>query len=391
MPPLLDISDIQSRYVEVRAQTTRICAPLQLEDYVVQPIADVSPPKWHLGHTTWFFEMFILKPYVTSSQEFDPNFNFVFNSYYETVGKRVLRTNRGNLSRPTVHEVYRYRDYVDKGMQALLVDCHRGHELYELVELGLNHEQQHQELLYTDIKYILGHNPLFPVYKTAVSSNTQALKTGQEWLPIEGGLYQIGFHGDGFSWDNEHPRHKVFLNSFEISIELVTNREYLEFVNEGAYQDFRHWHSDGWSWMNSVKAQGPLYWHQVDRNWFAYTWNGLVPLELDEPVTHINYYEAWAFASWKEMRLPTKFEWEVAADRVNWEQRWEWTGSAYLPYPGYRKAPGALGEYNGKFMVNQQVLRGASEVTPKGHGRITYRNFFQPALQWQFTGIRLAR
>jgi ergothioneine biosynthesis protein EgtB len=381
---------LSSCYKEVRKLTEEICTPLQTEDYVVQPAADVSPPKWHLGHTSWFFETFILRPYFMGYQEFDPEYNFVFNSYYQSVGARVIRTDRGNLSRPTVADIYKYREYVDEAMDKFLCD-EPSKEVAELIILGLNHEQQHQELLYTDIKYILGHNPLFPAYSKEYVSPKTDNNADENFIKLKEGVYEIGFAGEGFCFDNELSRHKVYLQSFEISPNLVTNREYLQFINAGGYQDFRHWHAEGWDWVNKNHVTAPLYWHNISDTWHLYTYTGLQPLDLNETLCHISYFEASAYAAWKGLRLPTEFEWEAAAGQFDWGLRWEWTESAYLPYPGFVKAPGAIGEYNGKFMVNQQVLRGASEVTSPGHSRVTYRNFFQTHLQWQFTGIRLAR
>ena len=382
--------DLADCYKKVRKRTENICDPLHTEDYVVQPVADVSPPKWHLGHTSWFFETFILKPCFMGYQEFDSQYNFVFNSYYETVGNRVIRTDRGNLSRPTVADIYKYREYVDEAMDKFL--CQEpSKDVKELLVLGLNHEEQHQELLYTDIKYILGHNPLFPAYsKDYISPKMDEGKQGN-FIKMNEGIYEIGFKDEGFCFDNELGRHKVYLNLFEISLDLITNREYLQFINAGGYQDFRHWHAEGWDWVNRNHITSPLYWHYIDSEWHNYTYAGLQPLNLNDTLCHINFFEASAYAAWKGLRLPTEFEWEAAADKFIWGKRWEWTESAYLPYPGFVKAPGAIGEYNGKFMVNQQVLRGASEVTSPGHSRSTYRNFFQTHLQWQFTGIRLAR
>ncbi|GGH11817.1 ergothioneine biosynthesis protein EgtB [Mucilaginibacter phyllosphaerae] len=382
--------DLADCYKKVRQRTDAICEPLQTEDYVVQPVVDVSPPKWHIGHTTWFFETFILKPYFAEYQEFDPNYNYVFNSYYETVGNRVIRTDRGNLSRPTVIDVKRYRKYVDDAMYNFLACGNISPDVEELLVLGFNHEEQHQELLLTDIKYILGNNPLFPAYDHHyVSPKAQHSDGG--FIRINEGIYEVGFKGEGFAFDNELNRHKVYLNEFEISPNLVTNAEYLEFINAGGYHDFRHWHAAGWDWVNTNQVQAPMYWHNMDGQWHNYTYQGLQTLHLHDVVTHISYYEAYAYASWKGLRLPTEFEWEVAAPQFSWGLRWEWTESAYLPYPGFAKAPGAIGEYNGKFMVGQKVLRGASEVTSPDHSRITYRNFFQPELRWQFTGIRLAK
>lgn len=383
-------SDLVKKYTDIRKHSEKICAPLEIEDYVVQPIVDVSPPKWHLGHTTWFFETFILVPNFPDYKVFDPQYNFVFNSYYETIGARVIRTDRGNLSRPSVSDIYKYRKYVDEHMSIFLQSQFMTEAVEPLMELGLNHEQQHQELLITDIKYILGHNPLFPAYtKENIPSKEKPEHT--EMIRFSEGVYEIGFDGEGFCFDNELGKHKVFLNDFEMANQLVTNREYLEFMEAGGYSDFKHWHAEGWDWVRQNNATSPLYWHQIEGKWMNYTLNGLQELDLDDAVCHINFYEASAFASWKGMRLPTEAEWEVASSHFGWGSRWEWTNSAYLPYPGFKKEAGAVGEYNGKFMVNQMVLRGASDATPPGHSRNTYRNFFQTNLKWQFTGIRLAR
>ncbi|MBE8712100.1 ergothioneine biosynthesis protein EgtB [Sphingobacterium sp. KB22] len=383
------IADLANSYKNIRLHSVSICEPLEIEDYVVQPIGDVSPPKWHLGHTTWFFETFILIPHSPGYVVFDKQYNFVFNSYYETVGNRVIRTDRGNLSRPSVADVYRYREYVDNYLLDFLASHAVSTEVKTLLELGLNHEQQHQELLLTDIKYILGHNPLFPAYSNQVAE--EAALGNADWLSFSEGVYEIGFEGEGFCFDNELNRHKVYLNDFEISNSLVSNAAYLEFMQDGGYEDFRHWHAEGWDWVNQNKAKAPLYWHLIENEWMQYSWNGLQKLRPEQALCHINYYEASAFASWKGMRLPTEAEWEVASGSFQWGSRWEWTGSAYLPYPGFKKVAGAVGEYNGKFMVSQHVLRGASVATPEGHSRNTYRNFFHPKLQWQFTGIRLAK
>jgi ergothioneine biosynthesis protein EgtB len=386
--------NLSEQYKNVRAYTEKICKPLQTEDYVVQPVVDVSPPKWHIGHVTWFFETFILKPYLENYKEFDPDYNFVFNSYYETVGARVIRTDRGNLSRPTVADIYKYRKYVDDAMSDFLQDS-LSKEIEEIVVLGFNHEQQHQELLMTDIKYILGNNPLFPPYDDSSDSkatnNNNFDSADNDFIKIEKGIYEVGYRGEGFCFDNELKRHAVFLNDFSIAKNPVTNGAYLEFINAGGYKNFNFWHSDGWEWVKINQIKAPLYWHFIEGKWYNYTLQGLQLIDMNEPVCHVSFYEAAAYASWKQMRLPTEFEWEAAAENLNWGRRWEWTESAYLPYPGFSKAPGAIGEYNGKFMVNQMVLRGASDVTPAGHSRITYRNFFQPNLRWQYTGIRLAQ
>ena len=382
--------NLVEKYLSIRKHSEQLCEPLQTEDYVVQPVADVSPPKWHLGHTTWFFETFILKPFSLNYQVYNEDYNFVFNSYYETVGNRVIRTDRGNLSRPSVNEIYQYRNYVDEAMVKFL-STEIENEVYELLILGFNHEQQHQELLLTDIKFILGNNPLFPVYSEHKSEILNSSTNTAEFLNIEAGIYEIGFDGSDFCFDNELNRHKVYLNEFSISNSLVSNRDFIEFLEDGGYSNFNFWHAEGWDWVKTNHIEAPMYWHQVDGKWLNYTLDGLKPVNTEQPVTHVSYYEAYAYASWKGMRLPTEFEWEIAAKHFSWGERWEWTESAYLPYPGFSKAPGAIGEYNGKFMVNQKVLRGASIATPDAHSRITYRNFFHPHLRWQYTGIRLAK
>ncbi|MBL7879554.1 MAG: ergothioneine biosynthesis protein EgtB [Chryseobacterium gambrini] len=387
---LVKEKQLLENYRRIRARSVEICEPLETEDFVVQPVVDVSPPKWHLGHTTWFFETFILIPNLNDYQVFNSQYNFVFNSYYETIGARVIRTDRGNLSRPSVADIFQYRKYVDEQMEIFLLNNDLSDDLQKLFELGLNHEQQHQELLLTDIKYILGHNPLFPAYNENFPLE-KSEPENFEMLSFKEGIYEIGFEGEGFCFDNELNRHKVYLNDFQISNRLVTNSEYLEFMNDGGYENFRHWHAEGWEWVKENYAKAPLYWHFIEDKWMQYTLNGLKEITPDEAVCHINFFEASAFASWKGMRLPTEAEWEVASGKFDWGKRWEWTGSAYLPYPGFAKEEGAVGEYNGKFMVNQMVLRGASLATPKGHSRKTYRNFFPTSLQWQFTGIRLAK
>lgn len=376
-------------YLQIRRYSVQLCEPLQTEDYVVQPIVDVSPPKWHLGHTTWFFETFILKPFSVNYQVYNNDYNFVFNSYYETVGNRVIRTDRGNLSRPSVNEIYQYRAYVDEAMISFLGTT-LNDEVKELLVLGFNHEQQHQELLLTDIKYILGNNPLFPVYAKD-KKEVLTIENESGWIDIPAGIYEIGYEGTGFSFDNELNRHQVYLHDFAISETLVRNAEFLAFIHAGGYENFNYWHAEGWDWVKSNHITSPMYWHLIDGEWFNYTLGGLLPIDPNAPVSHVSYYEAYAYASWKGMRLPTEFEWEVAAKNFSWGDRWEWTESAYLPYPGFSKAPGAIGEYNGKFMVNQKVLRGASIATPQNHSRITYRNFFHPYLRWQYTGIRLVK
>ncbi|WP_437371885.1 ergothioneine biosynthesis protein EgtB [Maribacter litoralis] len=376
-------------FIETREHTEAICEPLEIEDYVVQPIVDVSPPKWHLGHTTWFFEEFILKSYDASYQIFDEDFSFVFNSYYETVGKRVVRADRGNLSRPSVKKVYEYRTYVTQAMNKLL-ESNNDQKLLEVLEIGIHHEKQHQELLLTDIKYILGNNPLLPKYSDTFKEFTVE-KGAQQWISMSEGIYEIGHNSTDFCFDNELGRHKVYLHDYQISNKLVTNGEYLKFIKADGYKRFDLWHAAGWDWVQQKNINSPLYWHLIDNTWHYYSLNGLTKIDVDAPVTHISYFEAFAFAQFKNCRLPTEFEWEAAQNSFNWGQRWEWTESAYLPYPNYKKVDGALGEYNGKFMVNQKVLRGSSVATPNRHARHTYRNFFQTDLKWQFTGIRLAK
>ena len=410
---------LRERYQRVRKQTEYLCEPLAPEDFVVQPITDVSPPKWHLAHSSWFFENFLLAPQLDGYSRFHPQYAFLFNSYYQHAGERWQRPMRGNLTRPTTQEILKYRAYVDDHMDRLLGnEASLPREVLEVVELGLQHEQQHQELLVYDLKYILGHNPLFPEYRKVSDRNSDPTQLAEQYLEVPEGIYEIGYAGDGFHFDNERGRHRVFLESYRILDRMVTNGEYMEFMADGGYAHFAHWLSEGWDWVQKEERDAPLYWHQVDGVWHHYTLGGgFRPVDPDEPLTHISYYEADAFAAWKGKRLPTEFEWETAARKFspeispsanlvtmeNYHPRrrqgqdyqffgdgWEWTQSAYLPYPRFDKAPGALGEYNGKFMVNQMVLRGGSCASPENHVRHTYRNFFHPHLSWQFTGIRLA-
>lgn len=384
--PTLDL------FTNTRKQTEHICAALVIEDYVIQPVEFVSPPKWHLGHTTWFFEEFILKNNKPGYKVYDPNYAYVFNSYYESVGEKVIRTNRGNLSRPTVENIYKYRHYVTAELKDFLENNSISEELEGVLKIGIHHEKQHQELLLTDIKYILGNNPLLPVYDEDFEEAKEE-KHAQKWLTIQEGVYEIGCKEDeeSFCYDNEMGRHKVYLRDFFISNKLVTNQEYLEFMEDGGYEQVLLWHSEAWEWLKQTQIKAPAYWHKIDGKWHRYALSGIEEINPKAPLTHISYYEAFAFAQWKNLRLPTEFEWEIAQEKFDWGQRWEWTESAYLPYPKYQKAEGALGEYNGKFMVNQKVLRGSSVATAKNHSRPTYRNFFHPDLRWQFTGIRLAK
>jgi ergothioneine biosynthesis protein EgtB len=379
-------NSLLERYFAVRKYTGFICEPLAIEDYVVQPAIEVSPPKWHLAHTTWFFEEMLLAKFLNGYQRFHPRYAFMFNSYYDTKGGHLPRSDRGNLSRPTVDEIHEYRAHIDQHMIQLLSDLPE--EASHMLEVGMNHEQQHQELLYTDIKYILGHNPLYPTYHVDFQE-TGKPEHDHGFIRIDGGKYKIGSRREGFSFDHEQPMHTVLINPFTIRNSLVTNAEYLAFMEEGGYQRPQYWHSDGWMWVKENNIDKPLYWLHAQGTWYRYALSGLEKINPEEPVTHISFYEASAFAEWKGLRLPTEFEWEAAAEHFNWGLRWEYTNSAFLPYPGYEKPSGALGEYNGKFMVNAMVLRGSAITTPADHSRRTYRNFFYPHLRWQFNGIRL--
>jgi len=362
---------------------------LKNEDFIPQAAMFASPPKWNLGHTSWFFEEIILSKYVADYKLFHPKYSYLFNSYYNTVGERVLRHDRGNLSRPTVDEVLEYRKYVDKYMNVLLSDQNLKQEIANFVVLGINHEQQHRELFFTDLKYTFSVNPLYPAY-SEIAYCEDKNSGGSEFISLNEGLYEIGFSGNGFCYDNELSRHRVFLEAYEIQKNLVTNGEFIDFINDGGYDRFELWHDDALAWKEDNQISHPMYWQEIDGEWHQYTLAGLKKIQSDHILTHISYYEAFAFAQWKGLRLPTEFEWEAAADKFQWGKRWEWTESAYLPYPGYKKASGAVGEYNGKFMVNQKVLRGASVVTSENHSRKTYRNFFHPQVGYQFNGIRLA-
>ncbi len=376
-------------FLKVRNKTEQICKPLIAEDYSIQPIDFVSPPKWHLAHTTWFFEQFVLCNYDNGYEVFDDDFFYLFNSYYNHAGDRVIRANRGLMTRPSILKIREYRDYITQKVCDLLGQK-QDSDMLDVLEIGMNHEQQHQELLAYDIKYILGHQPTFP---SCLNPDFHVKQEDQDldFVSIEEGIYSIGCRQEGFHFDNELGVHKVYLQPYSMATKLVTNGEYIEFIEAGGYQNFDFWHAEGWDWVRENTISRPMYWHNLRGKWFYYDYSGLREVDLSLPVQHVSYYEAFAYAEWKELRLPTEFEWEVASSQLKWGQLWEWTSSAYLPYPGYRKAPGAIGEYNGKFMVNQHVLRGASVATPKGHSRYTYRNFFHPQMRWMFSGIRLAK
>ena len=403
--------DLGLRFTVVRARTEELAAPLSPEDQTIQSMPDVSPTKWHRAHTTWFFEAFLLGP-AGDHQPYDPTFAYLFNSYYEGMGERHPRPQRGLLSRPSVAEVGRYRAATDDAVHRLLADGVDAHQA-ALVELGLNHEQQHQELLLMDIKHVFGVNPLRPAYLARPDDAVAARP--QRWLEHDGGLVEVGHDGDGFAYDNEQPRHPVHLAPFALADRPVTAGEWLAFMADGGYQRADLWLSDGWATVQASGWRAPLYWEDAGDGWSVHTLHGVRPIDPERPVTHVSHYEADAFARWAGARLPTEHEWEAVvadcagtwpagADRDELEptmpdarsnplalgEVWEWTGSAYQPYPGFRPAPGAVGEYNGKFMVNQQVLRGGCAATPNGHGRATYRNFFPSASRWAFSGVRLA-
>ncbi|MBD3334217.1 MAG: ergothioneine biosynthesis protein EgtB [Candidatus Eisenbacteria bacterium] len=442
-------------YDEVRRTTEALADPLTPEDCMIQSMPDVSPTKWHLAHTTWFFETFVLARAISGYDPFHPQYRYLYNSYYNTVGEQYPRPRRGLLSRPSLDEVKAYREHVDRKMRGLGAQREVGEDsLGRIIELGLHHEQQHQELLLTDIKHVFGCNPLHPVYAPAVPGGGTPSEP-MEWFRYDEGLHQAGHEGASFAYDNETPRHRVYLRAFELASRPVTNGEFLQFIRDGGYRDPRLWLSDGWAFLHEHEIRAPLYWEERDGVWYHHTLNGYREIDPDEPVCHISYYEADAYAAWVGARLPAEAEWELAAAAI--PQRgnlleskafhpssgakilgeaepvataalaggaleegrrrddhapagaqsttvvepdgprqlfgdvWEWTRSPYTPYPGYRAPGGAIGEYNGKFMSGQMVLRGGSCVTPATHIRATYRNFFPPDARWQFSGLRLAR
>ena len=410
------LSDMARRYAAIRQSTEQLCAPLALEDCGVQSMPDASPVKWHLAHTTWFFETFVLKRARAEYRPFHPLYESLFNSYYNSIGAPYPRPQRGVLSRPTVNEVCRYRHHVDAEIAALLGRGGAGAgTLQAVIELGVQHEQQHQELILTDLKHAFSCNPLRPAYHAPPPPGAGAAPRC-DWIAYPGGLQHIGHRGDGFAFDNELPRHQAFLQPFALASRLVTNGEFLAFIEEGGYRRPELWLSDGWETIRAHGWAAPLYWEQQGTEWLVFTLGGMQPLDPAEPVCHVSYYEADAYARWAQARLPREAEWEVAAaavtltgnfvesgrlhpavatgDGMPWQlfgDVWEWTQSPYTAYPGYRIPEGAFGEYNAKFMSNQLVLRGGSCVSPRSHLRASYRNFFPPAARWQFMGLRLAR
>lgn len=412
------IKSISKRFMDVRDLTMKLVQPLETEDFIIQSHPDVSPPKWHLAHTTWFFERFVLKEYFENYREFHPKYDFLFNSYYETVGPFQPRHQRGVLSRPSIQDVFQYRSYIDNYIVDLLSQLEgsqseKTDKVHSLIEIGMQHEQQHQELILMDVKYNFYVNPLHPAYKESKSGSSEKIEPS--FHTYDGGLIEIGHNGEGFAFDNEGPNHKVWLEPFKLADQPVTNGEYLEFIEAGGYQKPYYWLSDGWNTVKKNDWQAPLYWSKdEDGEWYIFTLGGNKKLDPHQPVVHVSFYEADAFSRWVGKRLPTEAEWEHAArdleikgntmDTGNYHPAasngsagskmfgdvWEWTASAYSPYPGSKPLEGALGEYNAKFMCNQMVLRGGSCATPQDHIRNTYRNFFPADKRWQFSGFRLA-
>jgi len=377
-----------NQFIQVRKKTEDLCSHLETEDFTPQSAVFASPPKWHLAHTTWFFEEMILKKFLKDYVAYDNSFSFLFNSYYNSIGERIERSERGLITRPSISTVFLYREHVEQHITELLNNSDQN-QINQLIILGINHEQQHQELLLTDLKHTFSKNPIYPVYRKEALISSKNKETG--WTKIEEGIYSIGHSGERFSFDNELGQHKVFLETFEIATNLVTNREFIEFINDGGYRNHSYWLDEAWSWLNENKIETPLYWKKINNEWHHYTLSGLNKINPSSILCHVSYYESAAFAQYKNRRLPTEFEWEIASKKFEWGERWEWTNSAYLPYPRFIIKEGAVGEYNGKFMINQMVLRGASSATTTGHSRNTYRNFFHPSTQWQFSGIRLVK
>jgi ergothioneine biosynthesis protein EgtB len=417
---LVDAQALLEQYQATRRFSEKICEPLVPEDYVIQTMPEASPTKWHMAHTTWFFETFVLKPHNSNHHPMHPQYAFLFNSYYNAAGKMHSRPQRGLISRPTVKATFEYRKHVDSAVQKLLEDAneHTLQTAAPLITLGINHEQQHQELMLTDIKHVFWMNPLRPAYRDYVHP-AGAAPPHIRWRNFQEGTYKVGYENGGFCFDNETPQHRVFLNAFSLATRLVTNAEYLAFIEDKGYQRPELWLSLGWNTIQERQWTAPLYWEKIENAWWQMTLSGMRKVQPYEPVCALSYFEADAFARWSKARLPTEAEWEVASAGVRVEGNfaeseffhptppqesslsdelqqmfgdvWQWTQSSYSPYPGYQPVAGALGEYNGKFMCNQYVLRGASCATPESHARRTYRNFFPPDARWQFSGIRLAK
>ncbi len=409
---------LTERFSAIREFSNFLVEPLETEDFVIQAIENTSPTKWHLAHVSWFYETFVLDKAISDYESLHPQYSYIFNSYYLQTGEPHTRSKRGLLSRPTVSQVFEYRDYVNNEVLNFL-DTATEDQLAEfgpVIEIGNHHEQQHQELMLTDLKYMFAQNPLYPTYRELNLSDGDR-PDALNWIPFDEGIYEIGNKGNEYTYDNEHPRHRKFLESFELADRLITNAEFMEFIDDGGYERSELWLDDGWVTVNKRDWNSPLYWHKQDGEWHYFTLGGLKKVNPNEPVTHVSYYEADAFARWAGARLPSEEEWEVAAgnklyggnfvEQARYHPRplqenqsglkqmygdvWEWTMSSYEPYPGYEPLPGALGEYNGKFMCSQYVLRGGSCATSETHIRKTYRNFFYPDARWQFNGIRLAR
>lgn len=406
------------KFTSVRSFSMELVKPLKTEDFVVQAMTNTSPTKWHLAHVSWFFETFLLEKVYDDYESLHPQYSYIFNSYYLQTGEPHSRSKRGLLTRPTVKEVFEYRKYVNEQVLSFLKQATEEQlkEFGPVIEIGNNHEQQHQELMITDFKYLFSQNPLYPTYKKIELPESKPTPS-LSWVSFEEGIYEVGNAGDEFTYDNEHPRHRRFLEAFEIADRLITNGEYLEFMKDGGYDRSELWLDDGWAAVKENGWKAPLYWVEKKGDWYSFTLSGLRKVDTNEPVTHVSYYEADAFARWAGARLPTEGEWETAAGELpnegnfveerNFHPRalqdtesnikqlygdvWEWTKSAYDAYPGYKPLPGALGEYNGKFMSSQYVLRGGSCATSQSHIRKTYRNFFHPDARWQFNGIRLAK
>jgi ergothioneine biosynthesis protein EgtB len=414
--PMMRSDALAQRYTATRALSRDIAAPLSDADATIQPFPDASPAKWHLAHPTWFFETFVLRDSVPGYRLFDERWAYLFNSYYEGEGARHERAKRGMLSRPSLEEVYRYREHVDAALLDALDTLSAAAR--DLVELGIHHEQQHQELMLMDILATLAENPLAPAIWDPLPDQSVAEPPAMSGTACPAGIVEIGAPEQGFAFDCERPRHRALLHPHEFADRLVTNGEWLRFIAEGGYSHAQHWLADGWSWVQANDVRAPLYWRKDGEDWLRFGLDGLRPLRLDEPVCHVSYYEADAFARWAGARLPTEAEWEAAAASLDPAGRnqldsagpvrpqpaspgaglrqmfgdvWQWTASAFLPYPGFKPAEGTVGEYNGKFMSGQFVLRGASCATPRGHSRASYRNFFYPHQRWQFSGLRLAR